>query len=94
MVRLSEGLAKLYGSEEVLIRHVTEAAYLLKTSIVHIEQETVVFEGESESLLPHGDVVQMDIDDQSANNQDSDQVSLPLFYLILAPFKKHTDLDF
>lgn len=48
MVRLSEALAKLHASEEVLIRHVTEAAYLLKTSIVHVEQDAVSLEEEVE----------------------------------------------
>lgn len=43
-MRLSEALAKLHGSDEVLVRHVTEAAYLLKTSIVRIEQEAVNLE--------------------------------------------------
>ncbi|KAJ3324283.1 MCM DNA helicase complex subunit mcm6 [Boothiomyces sp. JEL0866] len=48
MVRLSEALAKLHASDEVLIRHVTEAAYLLKTSIVHVEQDAVSLEDEPE----------------------------------------------
>ena len=37
MVRLAEALAKLYSSEYVLVQHVTEAAHLLKTSIVNVE---------------------------------------------------------
>jgi DNA replication licensing factor MCM6 len=41
MVRLSEALAKLSASGEILLQHVTEAAYLLKTSIVHVEQESM-----------------------------------------------------
>jgi DNA replication licensing factor MCM6 len=41
MVRLSEALAKLNGVDEVLVHHATEAAYLLKTSIVHVEQDSI-----------------------------------------------------
>lgn len=63
MVRLAEGLAKLYGSEHVLIRHVMESAYLLKTSIVHVEQENVNLEDdEVEELMRSTEVGQMDID--------------------------------
>jgi DNA replicative helicase MCM subunit Mcm2 (Cdc46/Mcm family) len=80
MIRLSEGLAKLYGTEEVLIRHVTEAAYLLKTSIVHIEQEAVTFEeDETETLLQTNDIAQMDLDDHSTNNQE-DLIQVCLHY--------------
>jgi DNA replication licensing factor MCM6 len=50
MVRLAEGLAKLSGAEEVLINHATEAAYLLKTSIVHVEQDSVELENDEFDL--------------------------------------------
>ncbi|OAJ42272.1 hypothetical protein BDEG_25744 [Batrachochytrium dendrobatidis JEL423] len=46
MIRLSEALAKVHCEPEILIRHVTEAAHLLKTSIVHVEQESVPLEDE------------------------------------------------
>ena len=48
MIRLAEALAKLNCEEEVLVRHVTEAALLLKTSIVHVEQDAVRLEEEDE----------------------------------------------
>ena len=95
MIRLSEGLAKLYGTEEVLIRHVTEAAYLLKTSIVHIEQEAVTFEeDETETLLQTNDIAQMDLDDHSTNNQeDLIQVCLHYFQIdTLANLKKYINI--
>eukprot|EP00842_Homolaphlyctis_polyrhiza_P006142 jgi/Hompol1/6529/HPOL_003647-RA len=41
MIRLSEALAKLHCEGEVLVRHVAEAAHLLKMSIVHVEQDEV-----------------------------------------------------
>jgi DNA replication licensing factor MCM6 len=50
MIRLSEALAKLQGEQEVLVRHVTEAAHLLKTSIVHVEQDAVSLEDEEQPL--------------------------------------------
>jgi DNA replication licensing factor MCM6 len=46
MVRLSEALAKLSGVDEVMLNHATEAAYLLKTSIVHVEQESIDLDNE------------------------------------------------
>ncbi|KAI8907184.1 MCM2/3/5 family-domain-containing protein [Gorgonomyces haynaldii] len=48
MVRLSEALAKVNGDEEVLVKHAAEAAHLLKTSIVHVEQDAVELEEEKE----------------------------------------------
>ena len=51
MIRLSEALAKLYCEEEILVKHVTEAAHLLKTSIVHVEQDAVIFDEEDEEML-------------------------------------------
>lgn len=49
MIRLSEALAKIYGSKDILVRHVVEAAHLLKCSIVHVEQESVPLEDEDET---------------------------------------------
>jgi DNA replication licensing factor MCM6 len=71
MIRLSEGLAKLYGSQEVLIRHVTEAAYLLKTSIVHIEQEAVSLEDDDERVMRASEAGEMDLDDEQVVNVES-----------------------
>jgi DNA replication licensing factor MCM6 len=68
MIRLSEALAKLSGSDEVLLQHVTEAAYLLKTSIVHVEQESVSMD---EPLSGTADA--MDEDEVALNEMDTDQ---------------------
>lgn len=70
MVRLSEALAKLSGSDEVLLQHVTEAAYLLKTSIVHVEQESVSMD---EPLAGMTDA--MDEDEEVENEMHTDQES-------------------
>ena len=80
MVRLSEGLAKLYGSDEVLIRHVTEAAYLLKTSIVHIEQEAVTFDDEdteASAVLRAAEAAEMDIDATNEEAAAADSQMIP-----------------
>jgi DNA replication licensing factor MCM6 len=67
MIRLSEALAKLHGMEEVLLRHVTEATYLLKTSIVHIEQEAISLEDEDQDqVMRASEVGQMDEDVQES----------------------------
>jgi DNA replication licensing factor MCM6 len=50
MVRLSEALAKIHGEHEVLVKHVMEAAHLLKTSIVHVEQDNVDMEDDEEVI--------------------------------------------
>ncbi|KAI8928036.1 MCM2/3/5 family-domain-containing protein [Entophlyctis helioformis] len=46
MIRLSEALAKLHCEDDVLMSHVIEAAHLLKTSIVHVEQDAVPLDEE------------------------------------------------
>lgn len=43
LIRLSEGLAKLYCNEEVQIQHVKEAYNLLRLSIVHVDRDDVEF---------------------------------------------------
>ena len=59
MVRLAEALAKLYTSEYVLVQHVTEAAHLLKTSIVNVEL---------------GDLVMQETPDEVDDTAEFDQV--------------------
>lgn len=44
MIRLSEALAKLYASEEVKPEYVREAAHILKTSVVRMEQSNIDME--------------------------------------------------
>ncbi|KAI9091287.1 MCM2/3/5 family-domain-containing protein [Phlyctochytrium arcticum] len=41
MIRLSEALAKLHCCREITVAHVKEAAHILRTSIVHVEQDEV-----------------------------------------------------
>jgi DNA replication licensing factor MCM6 len=77
MVRLSEGLAKLYGSQEVLVRHVTEAAYLLKTSIVHIEQEAVSLE-DDEHVMRAAEAGEMDLDEEVVTEEPAKKETLVL----------------
>lgn len=78
MVRLSEALAKLYGSQEVLVRHVTEAAYLLKTSIVHIEQEAVSLEDAEDETMRAYEAGEMDVDDEVVVEEPSKKEKLVL----------------
>ena len=59
MVRLAEALAKLYASEFVLVQHVTEAAHLLKTSIVNVEL---------------GDMEMQEVPDETEESPDFDLV--------------------
>jgi DNA replicative helicase MCM subunit Mcm2 (Cdc46/Mcm family) len=60
LIRLSEALAKIYASEEVLIQHVTEASYLLKTSIVTVEQDEISMEAEMDHLVSQIDTTEFD----------------------------------
>ena len=71
MVRLSEALAKVHGEPEVLVRHVTEAAHLLKTSIVHVEQDAIPLEDiEQENVMQPSEVGM--IDDVPADSMEVD----------------------
>ncbi|KAI8900086.1 MCM2/3/5 family-domain-containing protein [Globomyces pollinis-pini] len=85
MIRLSEALAKLHGSEEVVINHVTEAAYLLKTSIVHVEQEAIrLDEDEMDAVMRSDEVGQFDED------QDMQMEPNPEEPVVAAPKSKIT----
>ncbi|KAJ3006463.1 MCM DNA helicase complex subunit mcm6 [Thoreauomyces humboldtii] len=46
MVRLSEALAKLHCVKEITVDHVKEAAHILRTSIVHVEQDPIEMDDE------------------------------------------------
>ena len=48
MIRLSEALGKLHGSNFITVENVKEAAHLLRTSIVHIERDAIEFEDPEE----------------------------------------------
>jgi DNA replication licensing factor MCM6 len=63
MIRLSEALAKLHGSEEIVLRHVSDAAYLLKTSIVQVEQENVDVE-EFDEVMRASEAMDMQVDQE------------------------------
>jgi DNA replication licensing factor MCM6 len=78
LIRLSEALAKIQGSTEVLLKHVTEAAHLLKTSIVHVEQENVSMDDDD---VPEG----MDANQDPANDEgvtDIEVEAVVILYLI------------
>ncbi|KAI9000197.1 MCM2/3/5 family-domain-containing protein [Gaertneriomyces semiglobifer] len=49
MIRLSEALAKLHCSHKITMDHVKEAAHILRTSIVHVEQDEVEIEQDAET---------------------------------------------
>lgn len=70
MIRLSEAVAKLNNRENILKQDVTEAAYLLKTSIVHIEQEAVELEEEERSIMRAAEAGDMDLDTTQTTPQD------------------------
>ena len=48
LVRLSEALARLHLDDEVRARYVHEAHRLLKTSIIHVEADDVVLDGDDD----------------------------------------------
>lgn len=77
MVRLSEALAKLEGQGEVLIRHAMEAVHLLKTSIVHVEQENISLDDEDASAPTNRAEFESMAEDsqQTEANQDQQLVS-------------------
>jgi DNA replication licensing factor MCM6 len=81
MVRLSEALAKLYAEEEILVRHVTEAAHLLKTSIVHVEQDEIELDDDEEldrNMIQAAMEADMDEQMMDANPDASQSLSVPM----------------
>ncbi|KAI9362463.1 MCM2/3/5 family-domain-containing protein [Zopfochytrium polystomum] len=97
MIRLSEAVAKVFGSEKIHIRHVKEAVNLLKKSIVKIEGAEVIVEDEIEDPNPAAlsqdpglDVIAaaaMDIDSSIPNNS-SQQTPTPKMKLSEEEFRK------
>ncbi|KAI8819893.1 MCM2/3/5 family-domain-containing protein [Fimicolochytrium jonesii] len=70
MIRLSEALAKLHCSKEITTDHVREAAHILRTSIVHVEQDRVeIDEDEPENVTRAAEVGQQ----HDPNSMDVDQ---------------------
>ncbi|KAJ3172881.1 MCM DNA helicase complex subunit mcm6 [Geranomyces variabilis] len=51
MIRLSEALAKLHCVKEITVEHVKEAAHILRTSIVHVEQDEVEMEEDQPDVM-------------------------------------------
>ncbi|KAJ3050447.1 MCM DNA helicase complex subunit mcm6 [Rhizophlyctis rosea] len=105
MIRLSEALGKLHGSEVIAVDHVKEAAHLLRTSIVHIERDAVEFEdeeeGEWEKPMGADEVGQtddaMDVDGtEETAAKPRKTMSLPadqysrLVQLVIAEIRAHT----
>ncbi|TPX59094.1 hypothetical protein PhCBS80983_g02737 [Powellomyces hirtus] len=70
MIRLSEALAKLHCVREITVEHVKEAAHILRTSMVHVEQDPVEIDDEMEGgVMGSTEAVQ-----QSDNAMDVDGV--------------------
>nr|XP_039262507.1 DNA replication licensing factor MCM6-like [Styela clava] len=63
LVRLSEAMARLHCLEEVLPKHVKEAARLLNKSIIRVETPDINFDQDEEIMD----------DEQTAENQDASQ---------------------
>ncbi|KAE8744607.1 hypothetical protein FOCC_FOCC008736 [Frankliniella occidentalis] len=69
MIRLSEAMAKMECSDEVIERHVTEAYRLLNKSIIRIEQPDVHLDADDDQP--------MDIEDGAENNDIDDPEAAP-----------------
>lgn len=69
MIRLSEAMAKMECSDEVIERHVTEAYRLLNKSIIRIEQPDVHLDADDDQP--------MDIEDGAENNDVDDPEAAP-----------------
>nr|CAD7573393.1 unnamed protein product [Timema californicum] len=68
MIRLSEAMAKMECSDEVLIKHVTEAYRLLNKSIIRVEQPDIHLE-EDEGALDEP----MEVDTPASVNKEASQ---------------------
>ena len=63
MIRLSEGMARMYCQDQVQPKHVKEAFRLLNKSIIRVEQPDIHLEEEVEG----GEAPQMDVDGEFVN---------------------------
>jgi len=70
MIRLSEALAKLTCEEEVTVRHVKEAADLLRTSIVRIEKDDIEVDDEDDEGLNENGELSASSSDRIVRPQD------------------------
>lgn len=83
MIRLAEAVAKLNNRESILKQDVTEAAYLLKTSIVHIEQEAIDLEEEEQTVMRAHEVGDMDVDTTQTILDEEPAVRNRIFLLLM-----------
>jgi DNA replication licensing factor MCM6 len=69
MMRLSEGLARLHCSDEILPAYVREAYRLLKTSIIQVETNDVEIEDEEDGDDLGADITKDCVEGDCGNNQ-------------------------